>query len=69
VNKYQERTVYISSGILVLFSALSWMTTDWGFFLWSLIPAFLNIMFAFFATENKYKQRFNQRHAKKLKPQ
>ncbi|MFD2759850.1 hypothetical protein [Lentibacillus juripiscarius] len=63
MNKYQERTVYISSVVLVFFLALSLFTNEWGFFLLSLPPVFINVMFAFLAKKNKYIQRFNQRHS------
>ena len=59
MTKYQERTVYISLGILVFFLVISLITSNWGFFLWSLIPIFMNVMFAFFAKNNKHIKRFN----------
>lgn len=65
MNKYQERTVYISSGVLIFFLLLSIVANNWGFFLWSLPPIFINIMIAFFTKENKYIQKFNQKHADK----
>ena len=54
MNKYQERTVYITSGILIFFLVISLITNDLGFFLVSLIPVFINLMFAFFAKKNKF---------------
>src|SRR5699024_4464519 len=44
MNKYQERTIYISAGVLIFFLLLSIITNKWGFFLWSLPPVFINIM-------------------------
>ncbi|WP_430786862.1 hypothetical protein VBD025_14930 [Virgibacillus flavescens] len=68
MNEYQKRTIYISSGFLVFFFTLSLLTTNWGFFLWSLLPIFINVMFVFFAKKNKYIQKFNQKHAEKSDP-
>lgn len=69
MTKYQVRTIYISSGVLVFFLALSLLTNEWGFFLCSLLPVFINIIIVFFAKKNKYIQKFNQRHSEKRKPE
>ena len=69
MNKFQERTIYISTGVLVFFLALSLMTNNWRPFLLSLLPVFMNVTFAFFAKNNKHIQMFNQKHSEKLKPQ
>ncbi|MGY0694702.1 hypothetical protein ACW2QC_18295 [Virgibacillus sp. FSP13] len=47
MNKYQERTVYISIVALAFFFVLSIITQQWGFFLWSLLPVFIVLMTAF----------------------
>ena len=67
MNYYQKGTVYISIGALVFFLAISLMTNNWGFFLLSLVPVFLNVMIAFFSKNNKHIERINQRHSEKLK--
>lgn len=69
MNKFQERTIYISTGVLVFFLALSLITNSWRPFLLSLLPVFMNVMFAFFAKNNKHIQKFNQKHSEKLKTQ
>ncbi|QKY71100.1 hypothetical protein [Lentibacillus sp. CBA3610] len=48
MNKYQERSVYISIVALVFFLVLSLITHKWGFFLWSLMPVFMVLSTAFF---------------------
>jgi len=65
VNKFQERTIYISLGVFVFFLAISMITSNLGFIIWSLPPIFLSLMLAFFAKNNKYIQRFNQKHTEK----
>ena len=61
MNKYQRMTVYISAGTLVFFLVLSLITTQWGFFLWSLLPVFMNVMVAFFSKNNKQNdEKLNQ---------
>ncbi|WP_168927228.1 hypothetical protein [Virgibacillus necropolis] len=47
MNKYQERSVYISAVALAFFLVLSLITHHWGFFLWSLLPVFIGLMPAF----------------------
>jgi len=66
MNKYQERTIYISAGVLIFFLLLSIITNKWGFFLWSLPPVFINIMMAFFVKETKHIQKFNQKYTDKV---
>jgi len=66
LNKYQKRTIYISTGVLVFFLLLSILMNKWGFFVWSLPPIFINIMIAFFVKENKHIQEFNQKYADKV---
>lgn len=69
MSKYQERMVSVSLVALIFFLVLSMFTSNWGFLLFSLPPIFINLMFAFFAKNNKYIQGFNQKHAEKLNPQ
>lgn len=64
MNKYQEYTVYITAVVFIVFLAISLITNRWGFFLWSLLPIFLNLMIAFFS-DSKHIGRFNQKHAEK----
>lgn len=65
INAYQKRTVYITAGVLIVFIFISFITNDWRFFLGSLYPVLINIMFAFTAKNNKHIQKFNQKHAEK----
>ncbi|HJF31595.1 MAG TPA: hypothetical protein K8V56_07430 [Sporosarcina psychrophila] len=53
MNKYQKRTVYISSSALAFFLVLSLMTHNWGFFLWSLLPIFMVLMTVFATKTDK----------------
>ena len=57
MNKYQERTIYISTIALIFCLILSLVTNEWGFLLWSLLPVFMVLMSAFFAKENKHNQK------------
>ena len=47
MSKYQQRSVYIALVVLIFFLVLSFITHNWGFVLWSLIPVFLVFMLAF----------------------
>ncbi|CEI81884.1 hypothetical protein J18TS1_17060 [Oceanobacillus oncorhynchi subsp. incaldanensis] len=67
INAYQKRTIYITTGVLIFFAIISFITNDWRFFLGSLYSVFINIMFAFTAKNNKHIQKFNQKHAEKKK--
>ncbi len=69
VQVFSERTVYILSSVIDFFLALSLITNNWGFFLLSLLPVFINVIFAFFTKKNKYIKRFNQSHSENIKPQ
>ncbi|NYF26074.1 ATP/ADP translocase [Sporosarcina sp. JAI121] len=53
MNKYQQRTVYISIVALTFFFVLSLVTHNWGFFLWSLLPVFMVLISAFSTGRNK----------------
>lgn len=57
MNKYQERTIYISTIALIFFLILSLVTNEWGFILWSLLPVFMVLMSAFFSKKNKNDQK------------
>lgn len=52
MNKYQERSIYISIVLLAFFLILSLITHNWGFFLWSLLPILLALMTVFFTKIN-----------------
>lgn len=53
MSKYQERTIYISSGVLIFFLLLSLMTDQWGFFILSLPPVYIIVMFAFLSKKTR----------------
>ncbi|MBY0223853.1 MULTISPECIES: hypothetical protein [Sporosarcina] len=53
MNNYQKRSVYISIIVLAFFLALSLITHQWGFFLWSLLPVFIVLMTVFSSKINK----------------
>lgn len=53
MNKLQKHTVYISIVALAFFLALSLLTKNWGFFLWSLLPIFIVLMTTFSTKFNK----------------
>lgn len=57
LNKYQERTVYISIVALAFFLVLSLITHNWGFFLWSILPVFIVLMSTFFTNRDKKENR------------
>ncbi|WP_199876672.1 hypothetical protein [Planococcus massiliensis] len=55
MKKSQKIAIYISILAIVFFFALSAMTRNWGFFLWSLFPVFLILMTTIFIKPNKRK--------------
>ncbi|MEK4946995.1 MULTISPECIES: hypothetical protein [Carnobacterium] len=57
MNKYQKRTVSISIAALVGFLVLSLLTSNWKFFLWSLLPIFMVLMLSFTAKPDKKSSR------------
>lgn len=57
MNKYQKRTVYTSIAALVGFLVLSLLTSNWKFFLWSLLPIFMVLMLSFTAKPDKKSSR------------
>lgn len=57
MNKYQKITVYISAVVLVFFLLLSIFTGRWGFFLWSLLPVFMNLSVAFTVKDDKQSRK------------
>ena len=57
MNKYQKRTVSISIAALVGFLVLSLLTSNWKFFLWSLLPIFMVLMLSFTAKPEKKSSR------------
>ncbi|MFD2043494.1 hypothetical protein ACFSTA_03790 [Ornithinibacillus salinisoli] len=47
MSRYQKANVLISLFVLLFFLTLSIITSQWGFFLWSLLPIFIVNMTAF----------------------
>lgn len=57
MNKYRKRTVSISIAALVVFLVLSLLTSNWKFFLWSLLPIFMVLMLSFADKPDKKSSR------------
>lgn len=57
MNKYRKRTISISIATLVGFLVLSLLTSNWKFFLWSLLPIFMVLMLTFTAKPDKKSSR------------